>query len=101
MTCRSCGATIADKAIVCYRCGAPTALPAGGPARPSRRRPAGGIVFVLLLLALASGAAAAMSGDVFGRWLGIAGALVLAAASVIVRARRRAASGRRPPPRRP
>lgn len=27
MTCRSCGATIADKAIVCYRCGTPTALP--------------------------------------------------------------------------
>ena len=25
MTCRSCGAEIADKAIVCYRCGASTA----------------------------------------------------------------------------
>jgi hypothetical protein len=40
MTCGSCGATIADKAIVCYRCGAPTAspaMPAGGvPARRSR-----------------------------------------------------------------
>ncbi len=24
MTCRSCGATIADKAIVCYKCGTPT-----------------------------------------------------------------------------
>ncbi len=28
MTCRSCGATIAEKAIVCYRCGAATAEPA-------------------------------------------------------------------------
>ncbi len=27
MTCGSCGATIAEKAIVCYRCGAPTASP--------------------------------------------------------------------------
>jgi len=27
MTCRACGARIAEKAIVCYRCGAPTALP--------------------------------------------------------------------------
>ena len=27
MTCGSCGATIAEKAIVCYRCGAPTAAP--------------------------------------------------------------------------
>ena len=24
MTCRSCGVEIADKAIVCYRCGTPT-----------------------------------------------------------------------------
>jgi hypothetical protein len=32
MTCRSCGATIAEKAVVCYRCGAPTAEP--GPTRP-------------------------------------------------------------------
>ncbi len=31
MICRSCGTEIADKAIVCYRCGAPTAEP--------RRRP--------------------------------------------------------------
>ena len=36
MTCRSCGATIADKAIVCYRCGTPTAGPAA-PARPATR----------------------------------------------------------------
>jgi hypothetical protein len=27
MTCRSCSAEIADKAIVCYRCGTPTAEP--------------------------------------------------------------------------
>ena len=25
MTCRSCGTTIADKAIVCFKCGMPTA----------------------------------------------------------------------------
>jgi hypothetical protein len=36
MTCGSCGATIADKAIVCYRCGAPTAAPA------ARQTPAAG-----------------------------------------------------------
>jgi len=28
MVCTSCGATIADKAIICYRCGHPTAIPA-------------------------------------------------------------------------
>jgi hypothetical protein len=40
MTCTACGATIAEKAIVSYRCGAPTAEPArrGGPS-PAPRRP--------------------------------------------------------------
>lgn len=36
MTCRSCGATIDAKAIICYRCGAPTAEPST-PARASGR----------------------------------------------------------------
>jgi hypothetical protein len=45
MQCRSCGTTIADKAIICFRCGAPTDLPVKkradrgaapvGPPRPS------------------------------------------------------------------
>jgi hypothetical protein len=37
MTCHSCGATIADKAIVCYRCGAPTETPTGRSAPAGRR----------------------------------------------------------------
>jgi hypothetical protein len=37
MTCGSCGATIAEKAIVCYRCGAPTASP-GARTAPSAAR---------------------------------------------------------------
>ena len=36
MQCTNCGVTIADKAIVCYRCGAPTAVPPP-PARPEAR----------------------------------------------------------------
>jgi len=54
MTCRSCGATIADKAIVCYRCGTPTAAPAPTSA-PVRGRPrwiAWLIVLVILVLAV-------------------------------------------------
>jgi hypothetical protein len=35
MQCANCGATIAEKAIVCYRCGAPTALPV----RPPKPQP--------------------------------------------------------------
>lgn len=33
MLCQSCGKEIADKAIVCYRCGTPTAIPES-PKRP-------------------------------------------------------------------
>jgi hypothetical protein len=38
MVCSSCGATIADKAIVCYRCGAPTAAPTARSAPSAGRR---------------------------------------------------------------
>ena len=37
MICRNCGTTIADKAIVCFRCGTPTDLPVA-PASPARSR---------------------------------------------------------------
>ena len=51
MICAECKATIADKAIVCYRCGAPTAMPVAtrpaAVARPSWPR----VVVVLELLA--------------------------------------------------
>jgi hypothetical protein len=49
MTCRSCGAEIADKAIVCYRCGTPTAEP---PARsvPRKDRPGWAALLVLLVV---------------------------------------------------
>jgi hypothetical protein len=63
MICRSCGTDIADKALVCYRCGAattdPVRKPAPGPSkweaeparRPHRLIP-WLIVLVLILLAL-------------------------------------------------
>jgi uncharacterized membrane protein YvbJ len=68
MICRSCGTEIANKAIVCYRCGAATTdpvrqPPAGGskwePA-PARRRPLTAwiiaiILFILVVLFLALG----------------------------------------------
>jgi len=48
MRCRTCGTEIADKAIVCYRCGAATA--SGG--RRRRRSTAGGRAHALVVLAL-------------------------------------------------
>ena len=38
MRCRSCGTEIADKAIVCFRCGASTAEPIRQPAAVRQRR---------------------------------------------------------------
>jgi hypothetical protein len=41
MQCRNCGTEIADKAIICYRCGTGTTEPIRSPARVPRRSPAG------------------------------------------------------------
>jgi uncharacterized membrane protein YvbJ len=60
MQCRQCGTEIADKAIVCYRCGTPTTDPVrkAVPIKP-RRRPvlSAGVIIVLVLLALYMGQA--------------------------------------------
>jgi len=55
MTCRKCGTEIADKALICYRCGEATTEATFKPAVPSRRRPwrpvvVGVAMFVALLL---------------------------------------------------
>jgi hypothetical protein len=50
MTCGSCGKTISDKAIVCYRCGAPTAIPAGQ--QPAPRRAAAPIALIVIATVL-------------------------------------------------
>ena len=41
MQCRNCGTEIADKAIVCYRCGTGTTDPVRAPVPVRPRRPAG------------------------------------------------------------
>ena len=53
MTCRSCGTTIADNALICYRCGTATAE-ARVPAPPPRasRFPIVGLVLLGVIVAL-------------------------------------------------
>jgi hypothetical protein len=58
MQCRSCGTEIADKAIVCYRCGAATTDPVRKPAAIQPRRSP--------LLALVAMAALILLGLYFG-----------------------------------
>lgn len=65
MVCGNCGATIADKAIVCYRCGTATAIP---PVErrtppPAPRRP---WVLVALLVAVAAALGWFAAGEVAG-----------------------------------
>jgi hypothetical protein len=58
VTCATCGATIADKAIVCYRCGTATAIPDSvrRPAPPTPRSIAPALVLLAVeLIALGIG----------------------------------------------
>jgi hypothetical protein len=55
MRCRQCGTEIADKALICYRCGAATTEarfkpPSPSSRSPARRRVVGVVVLVLLIL---------------------------------------------------
>ena len=65
MVCRNCGTEIADKAIICYRCGTATTDPVRKPAavRP-RTSPFASLVALILLILL-------------GLYLGTAGQSVL------------------------
>ncbi len=56
MICRNCGTEIADKAIVCFRCGTGTTDPVRKPAAVRRGRRRGGrlpLVLIVLLILLA------------------------------------------------
>ena len=53
MICRQCGTEIADKALICYRCGAATTEAKYKPAVASeRRRPLRLVIFVLVVTIL-------------------------------------------------
>jgi hypothetical protein len=77
--CRSCSAEIADKAIVCYKCGTPTALPAAAP--PPFAPPAPGaaawLPVVLFVAALAGAWLAYRAESATVRWIWAAGAVGL------------------------
>jgi hypothetical protein len=85
MKCTSCGTEIADKALICYRCGASTFVPAERPAgvRPPRARllPTVLALVVLVVAALFMGRAAV------GETPRVLGWVLLALAAIIVVAR--------------
>jgi hypothetical protein len=83
MQCRHCGTEIADKAIVCYRCGAPTAEPAAPPPARGRRLviPVRAAIALLIIAALYMAMAARGRTPPLLNW----GMLVLAAVIVVWR----------------
>ena len=86
MQCRSCATEIADKAIVCYRCGASTTDPIRRPVPVSPRRSpvmSFAVVAVLIVVALYLGQASRTAADP-ERLQSIAGALAVAALLLLV-----------------
>ena len=86
MLCKHCGTEIADKAIVCFRCGASTTDPVRQPAKLKRRsNPLLGFVTVVILLVLAlylgQASRTAANPD---QYQTIAGVLVAAAIVVLI-----------------
>lgn len=54
MKCQNCGTEIAEKALICYRCGEATTAPRiQPPTAPSRRGPIPVILVMLVLIAVA------------------------------------------------
>jgi hypothetical protein len=87
MVCRNCGTEIADKAIVCYRCGTPTTDAVRKPAVVRGRR--GGLMslvglVLMVLLALFLGQAGRMNAYGRGGTLETAAAICLALAIVLL-----------------
>jgi len=93
MICRHCGTEIADKAIVCYRCGAGTSDPVRQPVavRPRRGRALPLVALVLLvLLGLYLGQAGqTILPEGRGYALGAGFAIVMAIIVLVVRISRR------------
>ena len=86
MLCKHCGTEIADKAIVCYRCGAATTDPVRQPAPLKRRaNPFLGFatVAILLVLALYLGQASRTAANP-DQYQTIAGVLAGAAVMVLI-----------------
>jgi hypothetical protein len=85
MNCRHCGTEIADKALICYRCGTATKEPAFRPTATGRRRSSSNTVasvlalILLVLLALYMGRMNAGQVPRIAIWIAVAIAVSLVA----------------------
>ena len=95
MNCRSCGTEIADKALICYRCGTATTEAKFKPAVVQRRSPWSLIVSLIAIVVLALAALyirQAESGGGTSRlfnWLAVAAAVLVVVVRAYLRRRKR------------
>lgn len=81
MRCRFCETEIADKALICYRCGRPTADPKVAPP-PTPRGIGAPVAIAVVAVAAAAGAALPAVTDGVALWAGEAVAAVTALVAV-------------------
>ena len=94
MICRSCGTEIADKALICYRCGTATTEARFKPAAVPRRSPWSLIVSVIAIVVLALAALYVRQTESGGNsrlfnWLAVAVAVVVVVIRAYLRRRKR------------
>jgi hypothetical protein len=61
MNCRHCGTEIADKALICYKCGAATTDPVHKPASEVRPRSRANFIVTFVALLILAGAAVVLA----------------------------------------
>jgi hypothetical protein len=91
MICSHCQATIADKAIVCYRCGAPTAIPAAEhrTVAPAKRQLPVSVIVLEVLAVLSVVLGIVMSTAIESRIAGVVAACVFSTISAVILISRR------------
>ena len=92
MTCRSCGAEIADKALICYRCGTATTEAAFKPPRPRRSSTslvasAVAIVVLAVIALYLSRTESGSSAPAYYSWIAVAAGLLIAGVRAYLRRR--------------
>jgi zinc-ribbon domain len=87
MICRNCGTEIADKAIICYRCGTSTSDPVRQPAAVRPRRRGRLLPLVALVLLVLLGLFLGQAGQTVlpaGKGYGLAAGVAIAVAIVLL-----------------
>jgi hypothetical protein len=92
MQCRNCGAEIADKALICYRCGTATTEARFKPAALPRRSSTSLVVSVLVIVVLAVAAividrATTAEAPRIATWIAVAVAVVIVSTRAFLRRR--------------